>query len=160
MDLCCVGGSALDVVLRVPSLPVSGEKLIAQFAGRMAGGVVSNTACAAARLGLNTGWSGQIGDDDNGRIVLNEFAVFGVDDSLITLRKDSPADFCVVLLEPSGERTILVVPTLPGLPPLTPGLLKALSQSRIAYTLPYTADIRFYRRNCAYMGAGEGLIVF
>ena len=54
-DLFCLGGSSLDLILRVARLPNADEKLLAQFAGRAAGGLVANTACAAARLGLVTG---------------------------------------------------------------------------------------------------------
>ncbi len=135
-DLFCLGGSSLDLILHDERLPQPDEKLLAQFAGRAAGGLVANTACAAARLGLITGWSGPLGDDDNGRFVLSEFGQFGVDATRSVVYPGQASDFCVILLDPSGERTILVVNTLPGPPPLTGEVLLALAQTRFAYSVP------------------------
>lgn len=135
-DLFCLGGASLDLILRVPHLPEPDEKLVARFEGRAAGGLISNAACAAARLGLRTGWSGQIGADDGGRLMLAEFEKFGVQAGETVIRPGETTDFCVILLEPGGERTILVVNTIAGDPPLTDGVLAALRQTRRVYTMP------------------------
>ncbi len=124
-------------------MPRRDEKMLAQFVGRAAGGLVANAACAAARLGLRTGWAGVLGGDEDGRILRAEFAAFGVDDSLAAVRSraEGISDFTVILLDPSGERAILVVPTglpdHPALPPLDNSLRAALRETRVVYTLPY-----------------------
>lgn len=120
-------------------MPRRDEKMLAQFVGRAAGGLVANAACAAARLGLRTSWAGVLGGDEDGRILRDEFAAFGVDDSLAAARSrpEGISDFTVILLDPSGERAILVVPTLAAPPPLDDGLLSALRETRAVYTLPH-----------------------
>ncbi|MCK4975326.1 MAG: hypothetical protein KAS36_00160, partial [Anaerolineales bacterium] len=60
LDLLCLGGSSVDIILQVPRLPASDEKLVAGYAGHQAGGLVANTASAAARLGLKVAWSGRV----------------------------------------------------------------------------------------------------
>ena len=137
-DLFCVGGTSVDIVLRVPRLLTSGEKLPVEFEGRVPGGMIANTACAAGRLGMHTGWSGRVGDDDAGEEYLAAFAEYGVDASTAQVMPDSITDLCVVLVEPSGERSLMVVPTISALPQLTPAVGELLRACRIGYTIPYT----------------------
>src|SRR5512135_2895929 len=100
-DLLFLGGSSIDLYLGVPRLPERDEKMVSRFGGRLAGGAVANTACAAARLGLDVAWSGLLGDDDAGKFLLADFSRFGVDASLVKVRAGESSDFCVILLEPS-----------------------------------------------------------
>src|SRR5512135_114223 len=100
-DLLFLGGSSMELYLRVRRLPDGCEKMVARFEGRLAGGAVANTACAVARLGLDVAWSGLLGDDDAGKFLLADFSRFGVDTSLVEVRAGESSDFCVILLEPS-----------------------------------------------------------
>lgn len=138
-DFFCIGGTSVDLILKTPSLPDSGEKLMVEFHDQHAGGLVANTACAAARLGLRTAWTGTVGDDDNGNIILDGFAQFGVSMEYAKVLPDGNTNFTVILLEPSGERTILVVPTLPSPPALDAVTYNVLRQTRMVYTLPFAS---------------------
>ena len=155
-DLFCIAGSSLDLILTLPRLPQPDEKLLAQFAGRAAGGLVANAACAASRLGLHTGWSGLIGDDDGGRFVLSEFATYGVDASRAQILPGSAGDFCIILLDDSGERTILVVNSLPEPPPLDESTLDALHHCRVGYALPRPPA--WFEQFAGAVHAGGGLV--
>lgn len=157
-DLFCLGGSAVDLMLRVPRLPLLDEKLETAFAGRLPGGLVANTACAAARLGLRVGWSGYLGADDFGRLVLEDFTRFGVDSQHAVSVEGANSDFTVILLTPGGERTILIVSNFTAPPPLTEDVLKALSHSRLGYALPRTPDWfeRFSR--AVHLGGGQVVV--
>lgn len=139
-DLLCLGGASVDLVLNVPHMPEAADKLVTPLVGRFPGGLIANTACAAAQLGLHTSWTGFIGSDDGGQLLLNDFAHFGVDASTAVQVEGKPSDFCVILLQPSGERTILVVNSLPGLPPLDNTLRSSIANARVLYTLPYSLD--------------------
>lgn len=156
-DLFCLGGAAVDLVLQVLRLPESDEKMAAHFAGRVPGGLVGNTACAAARLGLRVGWSGLLGADEAAREVRDDFRRFGVDSSLAVVQPERPTDFTVILLEPGGARTILVVTTLQGPPPLTGGVLDALRASRFGYALPRPPD--WFEPFAAAVHSGGGRVV-
>jgi ribokinase len=151
-DLLFLGGSSIDLYLRVPRLPEGGDKMVARFEGRLAGGLVSNAACAARRLGLKVAWSGLLGDDEAGKFLLDDFSRFGVDTSLAEVRAGESSDFCVILLEPDGERTILVVNTLPGPPPLSPGVRAAISQAKVIYCLPYSLEWIYQLAQVAHAG--------
>ncbi len=153
-DLLCLGGSSVDLILRVPRLPRRDEKLVSQFVGRVPGGMVANTACAAARLGVTVGWAGTLGDDEDGRLMRAGFAEFGVDDSYAAVVTGGVTDFTVILLDDSGERTILVVPTLPAPPSLTDSALAALRATRLAYTVPHLPDWFAPRAEAVHAGGG------
>ena len=155
-DLLCLGGASVDLILRVPRLPRRDEKLVSQFVGRVPGGMVANTACAAARLGLSVGWAGTLGDDEDGRLMRAGFAEFGVDDSYAAVVGGGVTDFTVILLDDSGERTILVVPTLPSPPPLTDSALAALRTTRLAYTAPHGRD--WFAPVAGAVHSGGGLV--
>ncbi len=152
-DLLCLGGAAVDWILRVPRLPQPDEKLVAKFAGRVAGGLVANTACAAARLGLRVAWSGVIGSDEGGRVLRQSFEDFGVEVVRAESTPDTISDFTVILLEPSGRRTILIVSRGERGPALTEAGLEVLAQARLVYTAPWTATwLREVARACQQAG--------
>lgn len=149
-----LGGSSVDTILEVPRMPLPDEKLVARLAGVQAGGLVSNTACAAALLGLPSAWAGVLGDDADGRLVLSEFARFGVDTAHTHILPGARTDFCVILLDASRERSILVVPTTQPAPVLTDELLQALSQARLAYLIPQRQEIYAQISQAVHSGGG------
>lgn len=155
-ELLCLGGSCVDLVLRVPRMPQRDEKMVTEFVGRVGGGLIANTACAAARLGLRVGWAGVIGDDDSGAVLRRDFAAFGVDDALAQVRPNQATDFTVILLDNSGERTILIAPTIGEPPALTPSLQAALKHARIVYTLPHPPH--WFEPMAQAAHAGDGLV--
>lgn len=153
-DFFCIGGASVDLILKVPSLPVSGEKLVVEFHGQQAGGLVANAACAAARLGLRTAWAGTVADDDYGKLILAGFAQFGVDSHYARIFPEGNTDFTVILLDPSGERTILVVPTLPSPPALDAATLAVLRQTRMVYTVPFAPGYITALADAVHNGGG------
>ena len=156
-DLFCVGGTSVDIVLRVPRLLTAGEKQPVVFEGRVPGGLIANAACAAGRLGLQTGWTGRVGDDDAGKEYLAAFDDYDVDASTAQVVSDSITDLCVVLVEPSGERSLMIVPTIPGLPQLSAEVEGLLRCCRLGYTMPY--DLAWFRRFADAVHAGGGQVV-
>ncbi len=139
-DLFCLGGAAIDLILRVPRLPANDDKLLTEYVGRQPGGLVANAACAAARLGLATGWAGAVGEDDFGREILTDFRRFGVDAGCAEVLAGKTSDFTVILLGQDGERTILVANSMPSPPALIPAVTAALERTRVAYSLPYDPE--------------------
>jgi sugar/nucleoside kinase (ribokinase family) len=136
-DLVCLGGASYDIILRLPRLPMHDEKLVVEYAGRQAGGLVANTACAAARLEVKSAWAGKVGLDEGGELIQQAFRDFGVDTSLVEFDDQAASDFTVILLEPSGERTILVAPVMPIPPPISTQSLAIAVQARLVYTVPH-----------------------
>ncbi len=127
----CLGAVNLDLLYRVPDLspflstwphlkpggeiplpPPEEEVLLrllarhAEPVGRMGGGQAANTAFALARLGLPVALLGRVGADADGAFLKESLTGVNLD-YLVTEGRSGRA---YVLLDPSGERTILVAP--------------------------------------------------
>lgn len=68
----------------------------------------ANQAAAAARLGHNTFLVAQVGTDTNAAMLRGALGSAGVDTSLIT-SAEGPSGTAVILLQPSGENSIILV---------------------------------------------------
>lgn len=112
LDVLAVGGAGLDTIVTLDRLPVHDEKIIGQFVGYMPGGPASNFACAASRLGLRAAVMAKVGSDEAGRLIVADFERHGVDTSSIEVVAGSPSNFTVCLIDPTGEKAVIVVPML------------------------------------------------
>jgi len=157
VDLYCLGGASVDLILEAPRFPRDGEKLFVDFAGQLAGGFIANTACAAAKLGIRTGWGGLVGGDAFAQIIMRDFELFGVETSDAIVLEESSTDFTVIILPPGGERTILIVPILPTPPLLTSSIKQSLKKVHFGYTVFYEQD--WFVEVAQLIHAGGGKVV-
>lgn len=86
-----------------------GDKLYADKAYFTTGGNAGNASVTFARQGHESVFIGAVGDDPAGREVLEDLKREGVNTSLLTIDASLETSYSVVLLAPSGERTILRV---------------------------------------------------
>ncbi len=134
-DVLAVGGIDIDLVMRVDHLPGRGGKVLGQFVGRLPGGTVANFACVASRLGLEVASLSTVGADEAGQMVIADFRNYGVATDLVVVRQDVETHFTVIFIEPSGERSIVVVPMFKEQYD-DDQLQKAIHQVRALYTMP------------------------
>ncbi len=158
IDLYCLGGASVDLILEAPRLPRDGEKLFVHHAGQIAGGFIANTACAAAKLGLHTAWGGLVGGDAFAQTIMHDFKSFGVETSDVVFLGESSTDFTVVILPPNGERTILVVPVLPTPPPLTRSMKQSLKRAQLGYTVFYEPNWFIEVAQLIHTGGGKVVV--
>ncbi len=69
------------------------------------GGAPANAAVAAAKLGGNAAFAGQVGADQFGQFLLESLAVYGVDTSLATVHDTARTALAFVFLDEHGERS-------------------------------------------------------
>jgi sulfofructose kinase len=110
IDVLAVGDGNLDLVIKVDKLPSHDQKAIGQLIDKVPGGTVANFACAASQLGLQVTSLSNLGDDSNGKIILDSFKRFGVDTSLIQVRENQDSHFAVIMLDETGEKSLIFVP--------------------------------------------------
>lgn len=105
-----VGVLALDEYFKVPVVPGPGDKVVADGVYRFWGGVTSNFAVSAARLGATVAALGCAGPDELAREGLAALADEGVDISLMHI-VDWPGALarCQVLVDEHGERAVIVI---------------------------------------------------
>ena len=112
IDVLAVGGAGLDTVITLDRLPAHDEKVIGEFVGYMPGGPAGNFACAASRLGLRAAALAKVGADEAGRLIVEDFQRFGVDTSWVQVIAGEQSNFTVCLIDPTGEKAVVVVPML------------------------------------------------
>jgi sugar/nucleoside kinase (ribokinase family) len=134
-DVLTIGGIDMDLVLTVPELPGADLKVFGDLVGNMPGGPAANFACAASRLGLRVSALAEVGEDQAGQMIIDDFASYGVDTSLIQVRPGGRTCFTIILIPPSGEKAIVIVPTFQPEYSL-PRLSEALRQTRLIYLMP------------------------
>ncbi len=105
-----VGSIALDTRLRLDHLPASGEIMTASSATIGLGGKGANQSVAVARSGVDVRLVGCIGDDNAGRLVLEELASYGVDTELITVHAEERTGRGYVLVEADRSVRTIVLP--------------------------------------------------
>jgi sugar/nucleoside kinase (ribokinase family) len=107
--LLCLGYANVDLVASVPHLPTVGERVTASPIEVFPGGMAANAACAAANLGAEVFFFGNVGQDDYGKIVLEAFRHDKVHTEHITSVKRTTVS--LITLTPEGERAIVSEPS-------------------------------------------------
>jgi sugar/nucleoside kinase (ribokinase family) len=102
-----VGDANVDLVIRLPDPKTDLMQPVPQLFG---GGSAANTAVALARLGVPTAFSGAVGDDGYGRYVHDDLKNEGIDSSRLITIADAFTPMVIAMIEPGGERHIVVWP--------------------------------------------------
>lgn len=111
VDVIGIGDASLDIYLEVDHVPGQREKIIAKSLAYYPGGMVANFSAALSRLGNSCGFHGPVGDDEFGRTTLADLAAKGVDTRYAIIRPGGRTYFGIVMLDGSGEKALVVVPT-------------------------------------------------
>ena len=107
--LCVVGSVNVDVTASVVRLPGPGETVLGGQLRRDPGGKGANQAVAAARLGARVRMVGAVGDDEDGRAMLQNLQDAGVDVAEVWLGEHATGT-ALITVDESGENQIVVCP--------------------------------------------------
>ncbi len=106
VDVVCIGVITMDTVALVERYPSEDERVLAQEIARGGGGPAAVAAVALARLGISTAIVGTIGDDADGREILEIFKREGVDASGISIGSTPTAGSVIVASKEHSARAI------------------------------------------------------
>jgi ribokinase len=109
-----MGSINMDLVAVTPRLPRRGETVPGTDLQYLPGGKGANQAVAAARLGTNVNMLGKVGDDAFAAVLLDFLASRGVNISGIISEHSTPSGAALIVVDDSGENTIVVVPGANG----------------------------------------------
>lgn len=98
-QVVAMGDINVDIIAHIPCYPSPGGDGLAQRASVHSGGSAANTAIALARLGVDVGLIGRVGDDALAQWSLAKLTGAGVDLSAVQLRT-SP-NSCATPMGPS-----------------------------------------------------------
>ncbi|MQS15310.1 ribokinase [Streptomyces kaniharaensis] len=105
-----IGSVNVDRILRCPVLPSPGETVLVTDATQGFGGKGANQAVAAARMGATTRLVAKVGADADGRAALDDLRGADVDTGAVLTDAAAPTGQAVVMVDPAGENSIVVVP--------------------------------------------------
>lgn len=110
LDVIGLGDADVDLYLHVDHIPGRDEKIVASGFELYPGGMTVNFLVALRRLGETGGYHGLVGDDENGRLILENLRMNGIDTGGVTILPGERSFFCVVMLDDSGEKSLTLVP--------------------------------------------------
>ncbi|MHA1298118.1 MAG: carbohydrate kinase family protein [Candidatus Helarchaeota archaeon] len=110
MDIFGIGACALDMIAKVDHFPVPDEKIDAESYVYLPGGVTGNYITGVARLGIKAGFVGAIGNDQAGKILLEDFQKEKVDTSMLKIKDDTSSAINFIMVTKNGERVIVQSP--------------------------------------------------
>lgn len=108
-DVVVVGSLNADLSFVVETFPAAGETVFGSDLLRGGGGKGANQAVAAARLGRRVAMVGCVGDDDNGRMLVNGLHIEGIDCGHVRELADQPTGMAVIEVDTQGENRIVVI---------------------------------------------------
>lgn len=108
MKILCVGSAAYDVTVPVENYPVENTKNRVNERTECGGGPASNAAYLMGKWGLDVYFAGAIGDDDNGKLIKQEFKSVNVNTKYLKEMKNKKTPISFIIANTSnGTRTIL-----------------------------------------------------
>ena len=124
-----IGSLNMDLVVQAERTPLAGKTLAARHFATIPGGKGANQAVAAARLARSNAGGvvcmvGRVGADAFGAQMLQNLAAEGIDTAEVRQLPGVSTGVALIIVEPSGENRILIVPGANGL--LAPGDIAAL----------------------------------
>ncbi|MBN1819844.1 MAG: ribokinase [Prolixibacteraceae bacterium] len=105
-----VGSSNTDLIAKVKAFPKAGETIEGLSFMQAMGGKGANQALAAHRLGGNVEFITCLGDDANGKNILEYYKNEGLNVSSSLVVSNVPSGTAMILVEESGENCIVITP--------------------------------------------------
>lgn len=109
VDVLVFGSANLDIVAGALRHPAPGETVLGTTYAEHAGGKGLNQAVAAARSGARVAFAAALGDDDAGRRLRGVLADEQIETGHVST-DPAPTGRAVIVVDPHGENSIVVVP--------------------------------------------------
>lgn len=100
-----MGDVAVDWVVPVERYPIRGGQAISSSGGPQAGGSIGNTTVGLARLGIPAAFLGKLGNDINGKFLLEDLQKEGVDTRYTPIDPATYTPTIICVVDNEGERT-------------------------------------------------------
>ena len=108
MDILGLGMSLTDTVQLVDEFPSGSGVTEVRESALMGGGPVPTALCAASRRGAQTAIIDRVGDDWRGKLIADDYELFGVDCRFLTQESERSSSLGIVLVRKrDGERHVV-----------------------------------------------------
>lgn len=109
MQIVGVGALNIDHIYKVAHILDDGETVV-EDARSFPGGSAANTIYGLGKLGVEAGFAGTIGSEDEGKKIIKDFEKVGVDTSQIKIKPQARTGQVIGLSGKEGKRSLYVLP--------------------------------------------------
>ena len=142
IEVVGLGALNMDHIYKVERILDDGEAVVLE-AKSSPGGSAANTIYGLAKLGIKTGFSGVVGDDDDGKILLQDFQKVEVDISRIRVKHGKKTGSVLCLSDKLGRRSLYVLPGANNLLTMDDLDLTYINQARMLHLSSFAHDRQF-----------------
>lgn len=142
IEVIGLGALNIDYLYKVERILDDGEAVVEESRASP-GGSAANTIYGLAKLGVNTGFAGAVGDDAEGKIMLEDFQKVGVDISQIRVKRRARTGSVLCLSDRLGRRSLYVVPGANSLLTIDDLDLNYINQATMLHVSSFAADRQF-----------------
>ena len=150
IDVVGLGALNIDHLYKVERILDDGEAVVEETKS-FPGGSAANTIYGLAKLGVSAGFTGVVGDDAEGKILINDFQKAGVDTSQIRVKPGAKTGSVLCLSDRLGRRSLYITPGANNLLTIDDLDLNYINQSKILHLSSF-ADDRQFRISLELMG--------
>jgi len=142
IEVVGLGALNIDYLYQVERIFENGETVVEE-AKSSPGGSAANTIYGLAKLGMNTGFIGVVGDDAEGKTLLQDFQEVEVDTSQIRVKPGSKTGSVLCLSDRQGKRSLYVLPGANNLLTMDDLDLTYINQAKMLHLSSFADDRQF-----------------
>ncbi len=142
IEVIGLGALNIDHIYRVERILEDGEAVV-DDAQSFAGGSAANTIYGLAKLGVNTGFAGVVGNDAKSEFMLRDFDKVGVDTSQIRIKHRAKTGSVLCLSDSSGRRSLYIMPSANSLLAMDDLDFDYINQAKILHVSSFVDDRQF-----------------
>lgn len=142
IEITGLGALNMDCLYKVERILDDGEAVVTESKS-FPGGSAANTIYGLAKLGISTSFTGVVGDDAEGKILIQDFQKAGVDTSQVRVKSGAKTGSVVCLSDRLGRRSLYVVPGVNNLLTMDDLDLTYINQARMLYISSFADDRQF-----------------
>jgi len=139
IEVIGLGALNVDYLYRVERILDDGETVVEKVKSSP-GGSAANTIYGLAKLGVNTGFIGVVGDDADGKLLIQSFHKAGVDTSQIRVKAGAKTGSVFCLSDRLGRRSLYVVPGANNLLSMDDLDLTCVNQAKMLHLSSFADD--------------------
>lgn len=108
MDVMGLGTYAMDVMIRVDTLPTADGFCVVKSTTRLPGGSGTNVIVQLARLGASCGYLAKIGDDQVGSEVVSHLRKEGISADTLRVQPGGTSLYTEIVVDEAGDKFIML----------------------------------------------------
>lgn len=142
IEVAGLGALNIDYLYQVERIVDDGEVVVNEVVSSP-GGSAANTIYGLARLGVNSGFTGVVGDDAEGEVLLQDLQQAGVDISQIRVKRKAKTGSVLCLSDRLGRRSLYVAPGANSLLATDDLELAYINQAKLLHLSSFADDKQF-----------------